>query len=85
MRKQPDFSESIKALKKDNKMAAVVKKYGPLDLTRYHANSRGIFPAILRSIVYQQISGKAAASILGRLLEIFDGRPTPEALLKLPA
>ncbi len=85
MRKQPDFSESIKALKKDKKMVAVVKKYGPLDLTRYHANSRGIFPALLRSIVYQQISGKAAASILGRLLEIFDGRPTPEALLKLPA
>lgn len=86
MVKQPDFSGSIKALKKDKKMAAVMKKHGPLDLTRYHANSRGIFPALLRSIVYQQISGKAAASILARVLALFpDGKATPQALLKIPS
>lgn len=86
MPKKHDFDESIRALKKDKRMAVVVKKHGPLDLSRYHANSRGIFPSLLRSIVYQQISGKAAASILARVQALFPkNKPTPEALLKIPA
>lgn len=57
-----------------------------MDLTRYHANSRGIFPALLRSIVSQQISGKAAASILARVVALFPkNKPTPELLLKIPS
>ena len=41
-----------------------------------------IVPALLRSIVYQQLSGKAAATIHGRVLDAFgDGRrPDVEAL-----
>ncbi len=65
-------------------MAAIIKKHGAIDLTRYHAGAGGIFPRLLRSIVYQQISGKAAAAILGRVLALFPGKkPTPEALLTL--
>ena len=86
LHKQPDFSESIKALNKDKVLKAVIKKHGPMDLTKYHANARGIFPALLRSIVSQQISSKAAASILARVVALFpDNKPTPEALLKIRA
>lgn len=40
------------------------------------------YDAIVRSIVYQQLSGGAAATIHGRLLSCFNGRtPLPEELL----
>ncbi|MDX1530902.1 MAG: DNA-3-methyladenine glycosylase [Rhodothermales bacterium] len=43
------------------------------------------FEALLRSIVYQQLAGKAAATIYGRLRALFPAeRPEPEALLTLP-
>jgi DNA-3-methyladenine glycosylase II len=42
------------------------------------------FTALARSIIFQQISGKAASAILGRFLALFPGgKPTPAALLKL--
>lgn len=81
-----DFSASLRTLRTDPKMAKLIKRFGPPDLTRYHANSRGLFPALLRSIVYQQISGKAAAAILARVHALFpNAKPTPEALLKIRA
>lgn len=41
-----------------------------------------LFAALLRSIVYQQLHGKAAATILGRVLVELEkhGGPTPEAM-----
>ncbi len=41
------------------------------------------FVALMRSIVYQQLSGKAAATIYGRVCALFDGAapPLPEAVL----
>lgn len=42
------------------------------------------FEALARSIVYQQLSGKAAGTIYGRFVDLFDGAgPTPEELLTL--
>ena len=42
------------------------------------------FPTLVRSIVYQQLSGKAASTILGRFLGALpDGRVTPDAILTL--
>lgn len=44
------------------------------------------FHYLARAIIYQQLSGKAAGTIHGRLLDLFDRRKlTPEGLLKLPA
>lgn len=42
--------------------------------------------ALVRSIVYQQLSGKAAATIHGRVLDAFgsNGRPDPAALAAAP-
>lgn len=43
-----------------------------------------VFGALAEAIVYQQLSGKAAATIFGRLAAAFpDGRPTPRRLLAL--
>jgi 3-methyladenine DNA glycosylase/8-oxoguanine DNA glycosylase len=47
--------------------------------------AHSLFTALLRSIVYQQLSGKAAATILGRVNGLFAPRrfPTPRALLEV--
>jgi DNA-3-methyladenine glycosylase II len=43
------------------------------------------FPYLLRSIIFQQLNGKAAATIHGRLLDLFGGAvPTPGELLATP-
>jgi DNA-3-methyladenine glycosylase II len=43
------------------------------------------FEALVKSIVYQQLSGKAAATIFGRLREAAgDGRLDPGSVLRLP-
>lgn len=43
----------------------------------------GPYEALFRSIVYQQLSGKAAATILARAIALFpgDGYPDPDAIL----
>ena len=43
-----------------------------------------VYTAVLRSIVYQQLSGKAASTIHGRFLELFDdGRPEAKKLARM--
>jgi DNA-3-methyladenine glycosylase II len=42
------------------------------------------FHALIRAIVFQQLSGKAATTILNRFLALFpNGEPTPEGILAL--
>lgn len=80
----PDFSESIAHLSKVPHFKALIDKHGPPDLARYHGRAK-IFTAILRSIISQQISTKAAQSIRTRFLKLFPkSGPTPELLLKVP-
>ena len=43
------------------------------------------FSSLIRSIIFQQLSGKAATTILNRFLAIFDGKyPTPQQVARLP-
>jgi 3-methyladenine DNA glycosylase/8-oxoguanine DNA glycosylase len=45
----------------------------------------GLFAALARAIVYQQLSGKAAATIYGRFEALFrDGVPDPEQARRIP-
>jgi 3-methyladenine DNA glycosylase/8-oxoguanine DNA glycosylase len=49
--------------------------------------TQSLFAALARSIVYQQLTGNAAATILGRVTRLFAPRrfPTPRDLLDAPA
>lgn len=82
---QPDYTPAIRALRKDPKFAPLIKRHGPPDLSRYHGGIN-IFQSLLRSIVFQQISGSAARSIHARVLAHFPRKyPTPQRLLGIPA
>ena len=67
----------------DEVMARLIDEHGALvreDLKRERPGDA--YGALLRSIVGQQLSTKAAATIYGRMLELFDGHaPTPLQLL----
>jgi DNA-3-methyladenine glycosylase II len=62
-------------------MGRVIARVGPC---RFETRSAGThFHALLRSIVYQQLSGKAAGTILDRVLALYGGRyPRPAQLLE---
>ena len=67
----------------DPKLGALIERTGPFTLRLKSSHSP--FEALLESIVYQQLHGKAAATILGRLLAAFgDLHPQPEQLLAIP-
>jgi 3-methyladenine DNA glycosylase/8-oxoguanine DNA glycosylase len=51
-------------------LARFIDRQGPLKL-KVNRES-GLFSALARAIVYQQLSGKAAATIYGRFSELFD-------------
>jgi DNA-3-methyladenine glycosylase II len=63
----------------DPSMAAIIDNIGPYRMT-YGAPT---FHALARSIVYQQLSGKAAGTIFGRVTGAAGDPLTPEALLRL--
>ena len=67
----------------DDVMAALIEQHGPLDLeARRRGRPADAYGALLRSIVGQQLSVKAARSIYDRLTELFGGStPSPEELL----
>jgi DNA-3-methyladenine glycosylase II len=67
----------------DPKFGAVIDAVGAC---RYSAREEGThFGALVRSIVYQQLSGKAAGTIHARLRALYDDRdPTPAELLATP-
>ncbi|HWE55831.1 MAG TPA: hypothetical protein VG435_09975 [Acidimicrobiales bacterium] len=65
---------------RDPVMARLVATAGPMKLRR---PSDSHFAALVRSIVYQQLAGKAAAAIHGRLIAAFDGSVEPAAVLTL--
>jgi DNA-3-methyladenine glycosylase II len=72
----------------DPVMADLIERIGPLDIAkrlRRRKEERPVDPfgALVRSIVGQQISTKAARAIYLRMLGLFDGPPTPEAMLAL--
>jgi DNA-3-methyladenine glycosylase II len=66
---------------RDPVIAELVARAG---LPRFSAPTETHFAALLRSIVYQQLAGAAAAAIHGRLLATVEGDATPERILALP-
>lgn len=66
----------------DRRLARLIGRVGSPEIRIEPAQT--LFAALARSIVYQQLSGKAAATIHGRVLGLFPRRRiTPAALLAL--
>jgi DNA-3-methyladenine glycosylase II len=70
-----------KLCRADPSMARLIRHVGRFRLERGTAGSH--LGALVRSIVYQQLSGKAAATIHGRFAQLFDAAtfPDPTAIL----
>ena len=83
-RKLPfDLQEAVAHLKtRDAKMGALIERCGPCTLRLDRSPSP--FESLLESILYQQLHGKAAATIHRRVREIYGGDPAPQALLDTP-
>jgi DNA-3-methyladenine glycosylase II len=82
-------AEARKALAAaDPTMAALIERMGKLDIAtrlrrRKEERPADAYGALLRAIVGQQLSTKAARTIYLRVLDIFDGTtPSPEQLLE---
>lgn len=66
----------------DPVMARVIDSIGPVTLIPRTEGTH--FDILLRSIVFQQLSGKAAATILGRVKRLFSAdEPLPEQILAI--
>ena len=68
----------------DPVMAELIGRAGPFEI-----EIRGMhdpFQTLMHSITFQQLSGKAAGTIYGRVLDLFEGEPppTPEQVLDVP-
>jgi DNA-3-methyladenine glycosylase II len=71
--------------KVDKRLARVIRKVGPVRVIP----PKGVSPfmSLVRAVAHQQLTGKAANTILGRVLALFPGKkfPTPEDLVRIPA
>jgi len=66
--------------KADPVMRAIIERVGAYRIEHRDPS----FETLVRSIVYQQLSGRVASVILGRLIALLpSGEVTPEAILKL--
>ena len=66
----------------DAKLGALIDRVGPFTMRLDSLPSP--FESLLESILYQQLNGKAAATIHRRVREIYKGDPSPKTLLDTP-
>jgi DNA-3-methyladenine glycosylase II len=67
---------------RDPALARLVAAAGPIE--HRPRSPDGPFGALVRAIVFQQLAGRAAQAILGRVLTAVGGELTPEALTAAP-
>jgi DNA-3-methyladenine glycosylase II len=81
-RKKTNHRKAINHLKKvDPVMAGVIAVVGCCDLEPRADGTH--FDAVMRSIIFQQLSGQAAGTIHRRLKDLYGGRdPSPKELLR---
>jgi len=66
----------------DKKLGGLIERVGPF--TMKLDSSASPFESLLESILYQQLNGKAAATIHGRVKDCFGGDPAPQLMLDTP-
>jgi DNA-3-methyladenine glycosylase II len=77
----PSFGAAARILaERDSVIARLVAEAGPPRLSR---PTESHFGTLVRAIVYQQLAGRAAAAIHGRLIAAVGGNVLPEPLLAL--
>ena len=83
MERHLDIELALKYLNRDKDLKTLIDHFGVITLKR----RRNYFKSLLRSIIHQQLSGKAARTIENRFLELYNGNryPTSEEVLKTPA
>ena len=76
-----DIEAGLDILKKDKNMKVLIKKFGSPDFNQ----GQDYFQSLLRSIVFQQLSGKAAQTIYERLVSLIPKTSNlcPNEVLKL--
>lgn len=82
-----DAEEALRHLpSRDPKLGALIERVGPFRLQL--AGIHSPFAALTEAILHQQLTGKAAATILGRFKALFPGRPNgfprPEDVARAP-
>ncbi len=76
-------TKALRHLKKDKVMAKLIKEYPLSAWPKVKTDSQYLFSEIVDTILGQQLSGKAANTIIGRFKDLYGGRyPKPEQLLK---
>jgi DNA-3-methyladenine glycosylase II len=60
----------------DKTLAKLIQRVGPCTLVP--RSSRSPFESLVRSVVYQQLNGTAAATILGRVRALYPGKRFPK-------
>jgi DNA-3-methyladenine glycosylase II len=75
------WKEAEDVLKQNAYIAPLIKKWG--SCTIKNSPKSKYFENILESITNQQLSGKAASTIFGRVKDLCDGKIGPEAIMKL--
>lgn len=81
-----DLPEAIRHLsERDEILRALIAEAAPFQIDV--ADAQSPYEVLLESVAYQSISGKAAATIFGRIKVLgSDGRPpSPQQMLKIPA
>ena len=83
MERHLDIELALKYLSRDKDLKTLIDHFGVITLKR----RRNYFKSLLRSIIHQQLSSKAAGTIENRFLELYNGSryPSPEEVLKTPA
>lgn len=75
------WPEATARLRDDPAFGPIVARVGPV---RLRASARDAFGALLSSIVFQQLAGKAATTIHGRVVAALGGDVAPAAVLATP-
>jgi DNA-3-methyladenine glycosylase II len=73
------MQRALQHLRKDPILAEIIDRVGPYGIQFREPN----FETLVKSIVYQQLSGRVASVIFGRLSSAVAGDITPESILKL--
>jgi DNA-3-methyladenine glycosylase II len=76
-----DINDAVAAVSRaDLAMAALIKRAGPYEP---RPGAGDYFAALARSIMFQQLAGRAAAAIHGRFVQALGGEVTPAAVLSV--